>query len=84
MKKIFLCAVLFAALSVSVFADFESVEVITAKTDGKTQAAKKRLERQSDGAFRFVIPSAELASGIATIDIVGDFAKAKKLSLIHI
>ena len=78
MKKIFLCAVLFAALSVSVFADFESVEVITAKTDGKTQTAKKRLERQPDGAFRFVIPAAELASGIASIDIVGDFAKAKK------
>ena len=67
-------------IATTTFADspFERVEVITKKLDGSVEKTYKKLEKQADGAYRFQIPIAKLTSDIDYIDIVGDFAKAKK------
>ena len=78
MKKILY--VLFFMISSVAFASsnyYDSVEVITTKTDGTTTTAKQRLEKQPDGAYRFKVPIKKLTSDILSIDVIGEFAKAK-------
>ncbi len=66
-------------MAVSAFADsaFDNVELITKTLDGKTKSTVQRLVQQKDGAYRLQIPIKKLTRDIDTIDIIGDFAKAK-------
>jgi len=73
-----LLTMLLTFLAVSAFADLGEVSVITVKTDGSKIQRRCKLVPQGDGAFRFAIPARELTADIKDIEILGDFAKAKK------
>ncbi len=67
-------------LAVSVFADsdYDKVELVTKTLDGKSKTTIQRLVQLKDGAYRLRIPIKKLTSNIDTIDIIGEFAKAKR------
>ena len=70
----------FFAVSVQAFASslFETAAITTTFENGSKKTAVKKLERRPDGAYRFAVPIKELSADIVDIDIVGEFAKAKK------
>ncbi len=75
-KIVFLC--LFCAVSAFGSSAFERVELVEKKLDGSVKKYTYNLKQQPDGAYRVQIPIAKLTSDIDYIDIIGDFAKAKK------
>ncbi len=78
MNKILSILAITGALCTLYAGGFESVEVTTIKLDGSKTTAERKLVKQPDGGYRLCIPTYELTRDILDIEIVGDFAKAKK------
>ena len=57
---------------------FEQVKVDVVNLKGEKKSEIRALKKQPNGAYRFMIPMSKLSSDIDFIDIIGDFAKAKK------
>ena len=70
--------ILFAALAASAIFGAEFADVRVKKTDGSTVVRRVELKEIERDVFRCFIPKSEQAPGIEHIEILPDFARAKK------
>ena len=62
----------------AVCAGSESATVSITLKDGGIQEKRVELKKMEDGALRFVFPKEDIPANAANLDVVPDFAKAKK------